>query len=73
MGGGGRCSRSSGGMQDECVGFGLPGKLVDVLPGNDLASKMSDEAGKTQNDGIILSSEFVIVGCKIGERGRNGT
>ena len=60
-------------MQDECVGFGLPGKLVNVLPGYDVASKMRDKAGKTRNDGIIVSLEFVIVGCKIMERGRNGT
>ena len=43
----GRCSRSSGGMQDEFVSFGLQGKLVDVLPGYGVASKVSDEAGKT--------------------------
>jgi hypothetical protein len=60
-------------MQEECAGFGLPGKLVNVFPGYGFASKMSDEAGKTQHDWIIVSSEFVIVGCKIGERGRNGT
>ena len=60
-------------MQDECVSFGLPGKLINVLPGYGLASKMSDEVGKTQNDGVIVSSELVIVGCKIRERGRNGT
>ena len=60
-------------MKDECVGFGLPGKLVDVLLGYGVAYKMSDEAGKIQNDGIIVSLEFVIVGCKIRERGRNGT
>jgi hypothetical protein len=60
-------------MQDESVDFGLPGKLVDVLPGYGLASKMSDEVGKTQNNGIIVSSEFVIVGCKIREWGRNRT
>ncbi len=60
-------------MQGECVGFGLPGKLVDVLLGYGVASKMSDEAGKTQNDGVIVLSELVIVGCKIREWGRNGT
>jgi hypothetical protein len=60
-------------MQDKCVGFGLPGILVDVLLGYVVAPKMSDEAGKTQNDGVIVSSELVIAGCKIRERGRNGT
>jgi hypothetical protein len=60
-------------MQDKCVGFGLPGILVDVLLGYVVAPKMSDEAGKTRNDGVIVSSELVIVGCKIREWGRNGT
>jgi hypothetical protein len=60
-------------MQDECVGFGLPCKLVDVLLGYVVAPKMSDEAGKTRNDGVIVLSELVIAGCKIRERGRNGT
>ncbi len=59
----GRCSRNSGGVQDECVDFGLPGKLVNVLTRHSLASKMSDETGKTQNDGKIVLPEFVIVGC----------
>ncbi len=71
--GGGRCSRNSGGMQDKCVGFGLPSKLVDVPTGYGLTSKMSDETDETQNDGKIVSLEFVIVGCKIWERSGSGT
>ncbi len=67
------CIRGRGGMQDECVGFGLPGKLVNVLLGYGVASKMSNEVGKTQNDGVIVSSRLAIVGCKIRERGRSGT
>ncbi len=60
-------------MQGECVGFGLPGILVDILLRYVVAPKMSDEAGKTRNDGVIVSLELVISGCKIRERGRNGT
>ena len=45
--GGRRWGRSSSGMQNESVGFGLLGKPVNVLTGYGLASKMRDEVGKS--------------------------
>ena len=45
--GGGRWGMSSGGMQDESVGFGLPCKFINVLTENGLAFKMSDEVGES--------------------------
>jgi hypothetical protein len=48
-------------MQDKRIGFGLPGKTVNVFTGYGLASKMSDEVGKSQYDRKIELLKFVIV------------
>ena len=69
----GGCLGGRGGMQGECVGFGLPGILVDSLLGNVVAPKMDNEVGKTRNDGVKVLLELVVLGCKIRERGRRRT
>ena len=69
----GGCLGGKGGIQGKCIGFGLPGILVDSLLRNVVTPKMDYEVGKTRNDGVKVSSELVVLGCKIRERGRRRT